>query len=79
MLHIGSFASFVGGMDAAAGAVAAESSANLVQAVSVGIGCLMAVLLAFTGGLVGLALPAMVLYHAAWAALTLALPLIRKY
>ena len=44
-----------------------------------GIGCLMAVLLAFTGGLVGLALPAMVLYHAAWAALTLALPLIRKY
>ena len=79
MLHIGSFASFVGGMDAAAGAVAAERSANLVQAVSVGIGCLMAVLLAFTGGLVGLALPAMVLYHAAWAALTLALPLIRKY
>ncbi len=79
MLHIGSFASFVGGMDAAAGAVAAERSAGLVQAVSVGIGCLMAVLLAFTGGLAGLALPAMVLYHVAWAALTLALPLIRKY
>ncbi len=79
MLHIGSFASFVGGMDAAAGAVAAERSADLVQAVSVAVGCLMAVLLAFTGGLVGLALPAMVLYHVAWAALTLALPLIRKY
>ena len=66
MLHIGSFASFVGGLEAAASAVSAERSAGLVQAVSVGVGCLMGVLLAFTGGLAGLALPALVLYHAAW-------------
>ena len=79
MAHIGSFASFVGGMQAAAGAAAGERAASLVQAVAVGFSCALSVLLAFTGGLAGLALPALVLYQAAWGVLSLALPLLRKY
>lgn len=79
LTHIGTFASMVGGLQAAEGAAGAERTASLVQAVGIGLSCALALLLAITGGLVGLALPAVVLYQAAWSALVLAMPLIKKY
>lgn len=79
MTHMGSFASFVGGLRAAAGAAWGEKVASLVQAAGVGISCLLALVMAFTGGIGALGLPALVLYQAAWAVLTLAMPLLKKY
>ena len=79
MTHIGSFASMVGGLQAASGAASGERSASLVQAVGVGFSCALALLLAFTDGMASLALLAVVLYQAAWSALALAMPLLKKY
>lgn len=79
MTHMGSFASFVGGLRAAAGAAWGERVASYVQAAGVAISCLLALLLAFTGGIGALGLPALVLYQAAWAVLTLSMPLLKKY
>lgn len=79
MTHLGSFASFVGGLQAAEGAASGERAAALVQAVSVVCSCVLALLLSVTGGLAGLALPALILYQAAWSALALAMPLLKKY
>ena len=67
MAHIGSFASFVGGLLAAAGAASAERTSSLVQAAGILVSVVLALLLAFTGGMAALALPALVLYQAAWA------------
>lgn len=79
MVHLGSLASYVGGLHAAACAVSAEKSANLVMAVSVAVSALVALVLSFSGGLASLALPAAVLYQLAWAVPALALPLTRSY
>ena len=79
MVHLGSLASYVGGLHAAACAVSAEKSANLVMAVSVAVSALVALVLSFSGGLASLALPAAVLYQLAWAVPALALPLTRGY
>ena len=79
MTHMGSFASFVGGLRAAAGAAWGEKVASFVQAAGVGVSCLLALVMAFTGGIGALGLPALVLYQAAWAVLTLAMPLLKKY
>lgn len=57
MVHLGSLASYVGGLHAAACAVSAEKSANLVMAVSVAVSALVALVLSFSGGLASLALP----------------------
>lgn len=75
MTHIGSFASFVGGLRAAEGAAAGEKLAAMVQKGAVVFSCLVALLLTFTGGIIGLALPAVLLYQAAWTVLQLAVPL----
>lgn len=79
MAHIGSFASFVGGLLAAAGAASAERTSSLVQAAGILVSVVLALLLAFTGGLAALALPALVLYQAAWAVLTLMIPMLKRY
>lgn len=79
LTHMGTFASMVGGLQAAEGAAGGERSASLVQAVGVGFSCALALLLTITGGLVGLALPAVILYQVAWSALVLAMPLLKKY
>lgn len=79
MVHLGSLASYVGGLHAAACAVSAEKSANLVMAVSVAVSALVVLVLSFSGGLASLALPAAVLYQLAWAVPALALPLTRSY
>ena len=79
MMHLGSFASYVGGMRSAAGAASAQQSSAMVLCASVAMGTAVGLLLTLTGGLLDLALPAMVLYHIAWAVPTLALPLVKKY
>ena len=79
MAHIGSFTSFVGGLLAAAGAASAERTSSLVQAAGILVSVVLALLLAFTGGMAALALPALVLYQAAWAVLTLMIPMLKRY
>ncbi len=79
MIHLGSFASAAGGIRAAISARAAASAAALMCTVSVAVSCVFGLVLAATGGLAGLVLPAVVLYQAAWCGLTLAAPAMKKY
>ena len=79
MLHLGSFASFVGGWEVAAGAAEGERRASVVLTVSVLFSSLLGLLLSFTGGVVTLPLPAIVLYQAAWAVLALLFPVTQRY
>ena len=77
MLHQGTFASMMGGLRAACTAESSERTASLVSAAGVLCSCVLALLLAFTGGTAGLALPAVLLYQCAWSALALGVPLFR--
>ena len=79
MLHLGSFASFVGGLQAAAGAAEGEHKAAIVLTVSVLFSCAVGVLLTLTGGLVTLPLAGIVLYQVAWCVLALVFPLMQHY
>lgn len=79
VLHLGSFASFVGGLQAAAGAAEGEHKAAIVLTVSVLFSCAVGVLLTLTGGLVTLPLAGIVLYQAAWCVLALVFPLMQHY
>lgn len=79
MLHLGSFASFVGGLEAAAGAAEGEHKSSMLVSASVLFGCVLGVLLTLTGGLTALPLLALVLYQAAWCVLALIFPLIQRY
>lgn len=79
MLHLGSFASYVGGLEAAAGAAEGERKAAKVLSVSVVLGCVLGVLLSLAGGIVSLSLPALILYQAAWAVMALVLPVLQRY
>ena len=79
MLHLGSFASFVGGLEAAAGAAEGERKSAVVVTASVLISCVLGVLLSLTGGLATLPLPALVLYQAAWCVLAMIFPLFQRY
>ena len=79
MLHLGSFASFVGGLEAAAGAAEGEHKASMLVAASALFGCVLGLLLSITGGLTALPLAALVLYQAAWCVLALIFPLLQQY
>ncbi|MGN0984076.1 MAG: hypothetical protein ACI4OI_04460, partial [Gemmiger sp.] len=79
MLHLGSFASFVGGLEAAAGAAEGERKAAMVMNASVLLSCVLSLVMLFSAGLAGLALPYIVLYQAAWAVLCLVFPLLQRY
>ena len=79
MLHLGSFASFVGGLEAAAGAAEGERKSAVVVTASVLISCALGVLLTLTGGLTTLPLPGLVLYQAAWCVLAMIFPLFQRY
>ena len=79
MGHLGSFASFVGGLLAASDAANAERLSSLVQAAGIVVSAVLSILLAFTGGISELALPALILYQAAWTVLTLIISLLKKY
>ena len=79
MMHLGGFASLVGGLKAAAGADEGERSACTVQLVSVLFSVLLALFLSVTGGLTGVSLLAALLYQVAWSALSVAITLTKKY
>lgn len=79
MLHLGSFASFVGGLEAASGASEGERRASVLVTTSALIGCAAGVLFALTGGLTTLPLLGLVLYQAAWCALSMFFPLTQHY
>ena len=79
MLHLGSFASFVGGLEAASSAAEGEYRGSIVLAASVLAGCLMAVIMSLAGGIASLPLLILVLYQIGWSILTLAFPLTRRY
>ena len=79
MLHLGSFASFVGGLEAAAGAAEGEYRAGVVLTASVLISCVMAVIMSLAGGIASLPTVAVVLYQLAWAVLALIFPMTRRY
>lgn len=79
MLHLGSFASFVGGLEAAAGAAEGERKASVLVSAAALIGCAAGVLFTLTGGLASLPLLGMVLYQAAWCVLALIFPLSQRY
>ena len=79
MLHLGSFASFVGGLEAAAGAAEGERKSAVVVTASVLISCVLGGLLPLPGGLATLPLPALVLYQAAWCVLAMIFPLFQRY
>lgn len=79
MLHLGSFASFVGGLEAAAGAAEGEHKASVLVSAAALFGCVLGVLLTLTGGLTTLPLAAFVLYQAMWCVLALIFPLLQQY
>src|SRR5699024_1335820 len=79
MLHLGSFASFVGGLEAAAGAAEGEHKASMVLSASVLLSCVLAVVMVLAGGIAALPLPALVLYQGAWAVLALIFPMLQRY
>ncbi|HIV87758.1 MAG TPA: HAD family hydrolase [Candidatus Pygmaiobacter gallistercoris] len=79
MTHIGSFASFIGGLRAASAAAGAEKAAAVVQTAAVVLGVLLGLLLSLTTGLGELSPLAVVLYHCAWLILTIAVPLMKRY
>lgn len=79
MLHLGSFASFVGGLEAAAGAAEGERRSSVLVSAAALLGCAVGVLFTLTGGLTSLPLLGMVLYQAAWCVLALIFPLIQRY
>ena len=79
MLHLGSFASFVDGLEAAAGAAEGEHKASAVLSCSVLISCVLALVMALAGGLTSLPLPAVALYQVAWAVLAMIFPMIQRY
>ena len=79
MLHLGSFASFVGGLEAAAGAAEGERKASVLVSAAALLGCVVGILLTLTGGLASLPLLGMMLYQAAWCVLALFFPLTQRY
>ena len=72
-------ASFVGGLEAAAGAAEGEHKASAVLSCSVLISCVLALVMALAGGLTSLPLPAVALYQVAWAVLAMIFPMIQRY
>ncbi|MEG1126549.1 MAG: hypothetical protein RSE10_07605, partial [Oscillospiraceae bacterium] len=79
LTHMGTFSSFIGGLRAAAGAASGERMASFVQCAAIIIGVVLGVLLSITSGLTGISLAAVILFQCAWAALTLLVPLAKRY
>lgn len=79
MSHVGTFASFIGGMRAAASCAAAERMGSILQVISVGFCCLLSVVLAIVGGLSGISIFPVLLCQLAWSIVALAIPFGQKY
>lgn len=79
MAHLDGFASMVGGLCAAAGAEEAQRSSSVVQMVSTVLSVVIGLLLSITGGLQTISLVAVLLYQLAWAVLSIAVVMTKKY
>lgn len=79
MTHIGSFASFIGGMRSAAACASAEKMANIVQIASMLLACALCILLVLSDGLGVLSITVALAYQLGWTLLVSALPALRKY
>ena len=79
MAHLGSFASLVGGLQAASGAEHAQHSAGMVQVVSAIVSAVLGLLLSLTGGMASIALTTVLLYQLAWLGLSLLVAASKKY
>lgn len=79
MVHLHGFASLTGGLRAAARAQTAEQSGTTVQLVSVCISVVIGLLLTYAGSIGSLSLMAVLMYQAAWSALSLALTVLKQH
>jgi hypothetical protein len=79
MLHLRGFASLTGGVRAAAKAQEAEKFGVSVQRVSVIISVLIALLLTYAGSVGQLSIAAVLMYQAAWSALSLVLAAMKQH
>ncbi len=79
MTHVGSFASFIGGLRAASAADSAERMATLLEAFTVILSMVITVVLAVTSGLHGLSITIVMLYQVVWMLITIFAILIKKY
>ena len=79
MIHLKGFASLTGGLQAADQAQNAETSATTVQLVSVCFSVFIAVLLTYAGSIGTLSVAAVLMYQAAWSALSLAVCALKQH
>ena len=79
MIHLKAFASLTGGLQAADQAQNAESSATTVQMVSVLFSIIIAALLTSAGSIWELSVATMLMYQAAWSALSIAVCALKQH
>ena len=79
MIHTQGFASLTGGLRAAEQAQNAENSATTVQLVSVWFSVAIAVLLTYAGSVGMLSVAAVLMYQAAWSALSIAVCALKQH
>lgn len=79
MIHLGSFASYAGGMLAAAGAAKAEKLAGNAMLAVVGLFCAVCLVFTFLGNLATMSLLQMLVIKVAAAGVLVLLPLIQRY
>ena len=79
ILHLRGFASLTGGLRAAQRAQAAESTGAAVQMVSAGFSALIGLLLSYSGSIGTLSLLVVLMYQAAWSALSIAAAAMKQH
>lgn len=79
MTHMGTFASFIGGMRAAAACAVTERMSSIVQIVSVALACVLSIMLVFGGELSTFSVIIILLYQLGWTFLVGLLPFTRRY
>ena len=79
MLHDKGFASLIGGLRAAEKAQNAETSATTVQMVSVWFSVVIGALLTYAGSIGTLSVAAVLMYQAAWSALSIAVCALKQH
>ncbi len=79
MLHLKGFTSLTGGLRAAQQAQAAESAGVAIQLVSAGFSALIGLLLSYSGSVGTLSLLVVLMYQAAWSALSIAMAAMKQH
>ena len=78
-LHLKGFTSLTGGLRAAQQAQAAESAGVAIQLVSAGFSALIGLLLSYSGSVGTLSLLVVLMYQAAWSALSIAVAAMKQH